>query len=227
MVSINAIRPRPPPTCTTAANNVSRGSYPSSCSGASDPNYNISYNAGVIVVNKVMLTIIAPTASGRTVRQPFLPPTYNGFVDGDTVAADLDTPSTCTSAATPSSPLGRTRSPAPGRLGQVCLHLCGRHADRGQGVPHSDRPNRSRASSTPNPTLPPPTAASSAAIHGRAVVTTVVVHVARRSRDQWLVSPLTKRCRWGQGGVGGAGGARPVRAVTVRDTLSTVSVPST
>src|SRR5260370_40101489 len=52
------------PTCTTNASTTSNvGTYPSSCSGAVDGNYTISYAAGSVMVGPAALTI---TASSRS-----------------------------------------------------------------------------------------------------------------------------------------------------------------
>ena len=54
------------PTCSTTATSSSPASgstYPSSCSGAADPNYTISYVAGAVTVNKAPLTITASSGS--------------------------------------------------------------------------------------------------------------------------------------------------------------------
>src|SRR5258708_9669432 len=52
------------PTCTTGASTTSNvGTYPSSCSGAVDANYTISYAAGSVTVGPAALTI---TAAGAT-----------------------------------------------------------------------------------------------------------------------------------------------------------------
>jgi alpha-tubulin suppressor-like RCC1 family protein len=95
------------PTCTTAATSSSPvGSYPSSCSGAVDANYTLSYVDGSVHVNRAPLTIAASSDSmtyGDTT--PAVLPTYSGFVNGDT-AASLTTAPTCTTAATSSSPVG-------------------------------------------------------------------------------------------------------------------------
>ncbi len=96
-----------PPTCSTTATSSSPASpptYPSSCSGATDPNYTINYVAGAVTVNKVPLTITASSGSmnyGGTT--PTITPAYSGFVNGDS-AATLTTPATCSTTATSSSP---------------------------------------------------------------------------------------------------------------------------
>jgi hypothetical protein len=95
------------PTCSTAATATSNvGSYTSSCSGAVDGNYNISYVAGSVSVTPVTLTI---TASSGTMVAGSTPPaitaSYSGFVNGQS-ASSLTTQPTCSTTATSSSPTG-------------------------------------------------------------------------------------------------------------------------
>ena len=52
------------PTCSTTATSSSvAGNYPSTCSGASDPNYTFSYEHGTVSVGAAVVTV---TASSRT-----------------------------------------------------------------------------------------------------------------------------------------------------------------
>ena len=96
------------PTCTTAATSsstVSDSPYPSSCSGAGDPNYAIGYAGGAMTVKPAPLTVTAQSTSmsyGGPV--PTISPLYAGFVNGDDMAS-LTTPPTCTTDATSSSPV--------------------------------------------------------------------------------------------------------------------------
>ena len=96
-----------PPTCSTTATAHSPvGSYPSSCSGAVDSNYTISYVNGTVTDSAAALAITASSASmtyGGTAPTPT--PGYSGFVNGDTPAS-LTTPPTCTTTATSHSPAG-------------------------------------------------------------------------------------------------------------------------
>ena len=84
-----------PPTCSTTATSsspVSPPTYPSSCSGAVDPNYTISYVPGAVTVTKAPLTITASNGSmtyGGTV--PTITPVYSGFENGDGAAIADDT----------------------------------------------------------------------------------------------------------------------------------------
>ncbi len=94
------------PTCATTVTSssaVSGSPYPSSCTGAVDSNYTISYVAGAVTVAKAPLTITASGGSmtyGGTV--PTITPGYSGFVNGDT-ASSLTTPPTCSTTATGAS----------------------------------------------------------------------------------------------------------------------------
>jgi hypothetical protein len=96
-----------PPTCTTTATSSSPvGTYPSSCSGAVDSKYNISYVDGTVGVTPAPLVITASSGTmtvGGTV--PTITPSYSGFVSPDT-ADSLTTAPTCTTTATSSSPVG-------------------------------------------------------------------------------------------------------------------------
>ena len=105
------------PTCsTTAASSSPVGSYPSSCSGAVDPNYTIGYVDGSVSVTPASLTITASSDSmtyGGTV--PTITPSYSGFVNGDT-AASLVTAPTCSTTAASSSPVGSYPSSCSGAV---------------------------------------------------------------------------------------------------------------
>ncbi|MHB8330073.1 MAG: MBG domain-containing protein, partial [Acidimicrobiales bacterium] len=94
-------------TCTTSASKSSPvGDYPVTCSGASDPNYAVSYVAGTLTVGPAPLSVSAPSPtlpSGGAA--PALCPTYSGLVDGDTPAS-LSAQATCTTSASKSSPVG-------------------------------------------------------------------------------------------------------------------------
>ena len=96
-----------PPTCsTTATSSSAAGNYASTCSGAFDPNYQISYANGSVSVGTALLAITANSATmtyGGTV--PVITAIYGGFANGDS-AASLSTPPTCSTTATSSSPPG-------------------------------------------------------------------------------------------------------------------------
>ncbi|HUI05158.1 MAG TPA: MBG domain-containing protein, partial [Acidimicrobiales bacterium] len=95
------------PTCSTTAGSSSPvGTYPSSCSGASDTNYTITYVNGAVVVGSAALVVSASSGSmtyGGSV--PTITASYSGFVNGDS-AASLTTAPTCSTSAGSSSPVG-------------------------------------------------------------------------------------------------------------------------
>jgi len=104
------------PTCgTTATASSPAGAYPSTCSGAVDPDYAISYVPGTVTVGQT-LTITASSGSstyGST--PPTITPSYSGFVNGDT-SASLTTQPTCTTTATSSSAAGTYTSSCSGAV---------------------------------------------------------------------------------------------------------------
>ena len=82
------------------------GGYLIAASGATDPDYSITFVAGMLAVTPAPLTIAADDetmTSGATV--PALAASYSGFVNGDT-AASLQTPVILSTDATPASPAG-------------------------------------------------------------------------------------------------------------------------
>src|SRR5271157_4599397 len=95
------------PICsTTATSHSPAGSYPSSCSGAVDSNYSISYVSGTVTDSAAALAITASSGSmtyGGTV--PTITSSYSGFVNGDT-SASLTTQPTCSTTATSRSAAG-------------------------------------------------------------------------------------------------------------------------
>ncbi len=95
------------PTCsTTAMSSSAVGSYGSSCSGAADPNYAISYSAGSVAIGTAALVVTASSASVTYGSgPPAITPSYSGFVNGDT-ANSLTTAPTCSTAASATSPVG-------------------------------------------------------------------------------------------------------------------------
>ena len=95
------------PTCSTTATSVSpAGTYPSSCSGANDPNYTFGYADGTYTVTAAAPVTV--TASSETITYgdavPSITPSYSGFGGGQSVPAG--TAPTCTTTATASSPAG-------------------------------------------------------------------------------------------------------------------------
>ena len=76
------------PACGTSATASSpAGTYPTSCSGAVEPNYTISYTDGVQTVGQAALTVIAD-AKSKTYggADPAFTWTYSGFKLGDSAA---------------------------------------------------------------------------------------------------------------------------------------------
>ena len=126
-------------TCSTTADTTSAvGTYPVTCSGADDPNYDIGYAQGILSVTRVTVTVTADSAS-RAYGQPNPPlgASFSGFALDQTLATSgvTGSPSCTTTAGTASAPgtypvtgLHR-RQPA---VVQLRLHLRGRHADRDQ-----------------------------------------------------------------------------------------------
>ena len=95
-----------PPTCsTTATQGSALGAYPSSCAGASDPNYTFSYVGGTVTIAKASATV---TASNATITEgdstPTITPSYSGLRNGQSTPA---TPATCSTTA------GQFSSPGP------------------------------------------------------------------------------------------------------------------
>jgi hypothetical protein len=95
------------PICTTNATSssqVSGNPYTSSCTGAVDTNYTISYVKGTVTVDPAPLTITASSPTiilGATI--PTITPSYTGLVNGDAAPTTLPT---CSTTATGSSPTG-------------------------------------------------------------------------------------------------------------------------
>ena len=105
------------PSCSTTATASSPvGVYDTSCSGASDSNYTITYLDGSVQVQPAALSITASSASityGGAA--PVISATYSGFVNGDT-AASLTTPPTCTTPVTSVTPIGTYGSTCSGAV---------------------------------------------------------------------------------------------------------------
>ncbi len=105
------------PTCSTSVTSTTAvGMYSSSCSGAADANYVISYQVGVVTVQPAPLSIAASSGSmtyGGSV--PTITGSYSGFVNGEGVGS-LTTPATCSTTATGSSPVGTYASACSGAV---------------------------------------------------------------------------------------------------------------
>jgi hypothetical protein len=110
-------------TCSTVATATSAvGSYGSSCSGATDANYNISYVPGTVTVVPATLTVTANNVSkafGAAV--PTLTASISGFVNGQTLATSGVTgQALCTTTAVTTSPGGTY--PITCSLGTLAAH---------------------------------------------------------------------------------------------------------
>jgi hypothetical protein len=103
------------PTCSTIATSsspVSGSPYATSCGGAVDSNYAISYAGGAITINAAPLTI---TASSPTMTYggpvPHITALYSGFENNDS-ASSLTTQPTCSTTATTSSSVAGSPYPS-------------------------------------------------------------------------------------------------------------------
>jgi len=106
-----------PATCSTTATSSSPvGTYDSSCSGAVDANYTISYVDGAVVIGpQVLIVVASPGDMTYGGAPPLITPTYEGFVNGDN-ASSLTTQATCSTTATSSSPVGSYGSSCSGAV---------------------------------------------------------------------------------------------------------------
>ena len=92
----------PPIVTTTATSSSPVATYPIIATGATDPNYTISYTNGVMTVEKAILMITADNKSKNYgASLPALTVSYAGLVNGDTVPATLPTISTTATASGP------------------------------------------------------------------------------------------------------------------------------
>ncbi|GGB00132.1 beta strand repeat-containing protein [Puia dinghuensis] len=103
----NASKLTTAPTITTTATSSSpAGSYPITATGAVDPNYTFTYQAGTMTVGKATLTV---TADNKTMPLggplPALTVSYSGFVNGDGPGS-LTTQPSATTTAHANSPTG-------------------------------------------------------------------------------------------------------------------------
>jgi PKD repeat protein len=98
--------PNTPPSFGTVSGNSAVGSYVITVSGAVDPDYTISFTNGTLTITPAPLTISANnqnTVVGAPL--PTFTASYQGLVNGDTVAS-LTTPPSFSTTATTSSPVG-------------------------------------------------------------------------------------------------------------------------
>ena len=103
------------PSCTSNGVGQPVGTYATTCSGAVDANYAISYVAGKIFVTPAPLTITASIASS-TYGSPVPPitPSFSGLANGDTPASLTTTPSCVTNAG--GQPVGTYTSSCSGAV---------------------------------------------------------------------------------------------------------------
>jgi gliding motility-associated-like protein len=95
-----------PTLSTTATASSPIGTYLITATGASSPNYNITYNTGNLTVTPATLTITANNLSKTYgTANPTLTVSYSGFVNGET-RNNLTTRPTITTTATTTSPAG-------------------------------------------------------------------------------------------------------------------------
>lgn len=86
-------QPAVAPVCTTAATSSSpAGTYANTCSGASDPNYDITHVDGAATVSPAALTITASSTTTTYGTAANVVPIYAGLTNGDVAPA---TPPTC------------------------------------------------------------------------------------------------------------------------------------
>jgi FtsP/CotA-like multicopper oxidase with cupredoxin domain len=106
LVGTDTVASLGPLVCSTTATLGSPvGTYPSTCSGAVNANYAITYVAGTVIITGAPLTITASSATvpyGSAI--PAITPTIVGLVNGDT-ATSLG-PLVCSTTATQGSPAG-------------------------------------------------------------------------------------------------------------------------
>ncbi len=100
-----ATAPATAPTCSTTALSTSPvGTYPSSCSGAADPNYTFTYTPGLVTVTPA--TVVVTASNGTMIyggTPPAITPSYAGFLNGATAPA---TAPTCSTTALSTSAVG-------------------------------------------------------------------------------------------------------------------------
>ncbi len=104
------------PTCTSGATSSSPvGTYDSTCSGAADPDYTISYTNGSVTVSPAPLKITASDTTTTYGTVATVKATYSGFVNGDT-SSSLTAQPTCSSTAMASSPVATYGSSCSGAI---------------------------------------------------------------------------------------------------------------
>ncbi|MDT3403698.1 MBG domain-containing protein [Mucilaginibacter terrae] len=89
----------PPTFATTAVAGSIPGQYPITVSGASSPNYTITYADGMLTIGRPLLTVKANNqARNYGVNNPELTLTYSGFLNGDNESIFTTLPTAATTA---------------------------------------------------------------------------------------------------------------------------------
>lgn len=108
--------PATSPTCAVdvPVNGLHVGSVSTECGGASDPNYEITYEAGTLVISPAGLIVTASSAiQVYGAAAPTITPSYAGFAPGDGVEV-LDDAAECTSGTSVLSGVGAYSSACSG-----------------------------------------------------------------------------------------------------------------
>lgn len=92
------------PTCSTTATSSSPvGNYPTSCIGAVDPNYAITYVGGSVYVGRAVVGVTASSTTTTYGEVAIVSASYDGFLFGEAGPA---TPAACASATTATTGVG-------------------------------------------------------------------------------------------------------------------------
>ncbi len=118
-------------TCSTDAVELEPvGNYATACTGAVDPNYDITYVGGTTTVIPAPLTIAATSGTmtyGGAV--PVISPNISGLQNGENVSV-LGAGLTCATMATGRAPWGATRARARGQVTRTTHQLRDRNGGR-------------------------------------------------------------------------------------------------
>ena len=107
------------PTCSANVNNgTAVGTYSSTCSGGSSPNYTLQFDTGTVTVNRAPLTVTASDGSQTygDATAPTITPVYSGFRNLDD-ASSLTSVPTCVANVTSTSVVGSYTSSCSGGAG--------------------------------------------------------------------------------------------------------------
>ena len=99
---------------TTAPAGSSAGTHAIEASGITDPNYTVNYSSGTLTITPAILTITANSMSAFYGAAPALTASYNGLVNGDTVASLTVPPALA--LATPDNGIGTYKISAAGAI---------------------------------------------------------------------------------------------------------------